>query len=70
MEHAKEQELAHTARNAIYIFSGSSSSSSSDDSSETSLDDSCDSGTRQKSTKPVSSSNKSSKFQEKLRADN
>ena len=68
MEHAKEQEYVHTARNSIYIFSDSSSSLSADDSSETSLDDSYDSGTRKKPTKPVSTSNKPSKFQAKLRS--
>ena len=37
---------------------------------ETSSDDSCDSGTRQKSTKPVTSSNKSSTFPDKHKSDN
>ena len=69
-EHTKEQECVHKARNYSYIFSDSSSSSSSDDSMETFLDDSYDSGTRQKPTKKVSSSNKSSTFQAKRRSDN
>ena len=43
---------------------------SSDESLETLSDDSSDSGTRQKQNKPVTSYNKSSKFQAKLRSDN
>ena len=58
------------AQNYIYISSDSSSSSTSDDLLETSLDDSSNSGTRQKPTKPVSSSNKSSTFQAKSNPDN
>ena len=51
MEHTKEQEHVHTARKYIEISSDFSSSSSPDDSSEMSLDDSSDSGTRQKPNK-------------------
>ena len=50
MGHSKKQERAHTARKYIEI---SSDSSSSDDSLETPLDDSYNSVTRQKQTKPV-----------------
>ena len=70
MENAKEQERVHTAQNATYILSDSYPSLSSDDSSETFSDDSSDSGARQNPTKLVSSSNKSSTFQAKLRSDN
>ena len=58
MEHAKEQERVHTAQKYIEFFSDSSSSLSSYALSETLSDDSSDSGTRQKPTKPVMSSNK------------
>ena len=58
MEHTKKQERVHTERNDIYILSDSSSSLSSDVLSEKSFDDSSDSGTRQKPTKPLSSYNK------------
>ena len=70
MEHAKEQERVHMAQKYIEILSDSSSSSSSDDSLETSSDDSSDSVTRQKPTKPVTSSNKSSTFLTKHKYDN
>ena len=69
IEHAKEQERVHTAHKYIDFSSDSSSFLSSDDSSETSPDDSSDSGTRQKPTKPVSSSNKSSTFPAKRKSD-
>ena len=69
IEHAKEQECFHTAQKYIEISSDSSSSSSSDDSSETSSDDSSGSGTRQKPTKLVKSSNKSSTFPDKRKSD-
>ena len=58
------------AQNYIEIFSDSSSSLSSGDSLETLLDDSSDSGTRQKPTKPVTSSNKSSTFPARHKSDN
>ena len=70
MEHAKEQERFHTSQKYIEILSDSLSSSSSDDYSETSLDYSPDSGTRQKPTKPVTSSNKSSTFPAKRKSGN
>ena len=70
MEHAKEQERFHTAQKYIEILSDSSSSSSSDDSSETLSDELSDSGTRQRPTKPVTSSNKSSTFPAKRKSDN
>ena len=49
-------------------MSNSSSSSSSYESLETLYDDSNDSGTRQKPTKPVTSSNKSSTFQSECKS--
>ena len=58
------------AKNYVEISSDSLSSSSSYDSLETSSDDSSDSGTRQKSTKPVTSSNESSTFLAKRKYDN
>ena len=70
MEHAKEQKRVHMVWNYIYLLSYSSFSLSSDDSSETSLDDSYDSGTRQKPTKPVTSSDKSSTFSARRKSDN
>ena len=70
MEHANQQERVHTAKKQIYLSSNSLSYLSSYDSSERLLDESSDSGTRQKLTKPVSSSNKSSTFQVKLRSNN
>ena len=70
MEHTKEQERVHMAQKIIDIFSDSLSSSSSHDSLETYSDDSYDSGTRQKPTKPVMSSNKSSTFPAKCKSDN
>ena len=54
----REQECVRMAHNTIEISSDSSSSSSSDESLEISYDYSSDSGTRQKLTKPVTSSNK------------
>ena len=59
-------------RQKIYIenLSDSLSSSSSDDSLETLSDDSSDSGTRQKPTKPVNSYNKSFTFPAKHKSDN
>ena len=53
MEHAKEQEHVHMVHKYIESLSDSSSSFSSYDLLETSNDDSYDSGTRQKPTKPV-----------------
>ena len=53
-----EQERVRMANNYIEISSDSSSSSSSDDSLEFFSDDSSDSGTWQKPSKPVTSSNK------------
>ena len=50
LEYAKEQERVNRAQNYIYLLSDSSSSLSSYYSLETSLDDSSDSGTRQKPT--------------------
>ena len=70
MEHVKEQERVHTAQKYFEISSDSLSSCSSDDSSKTSSDDSSGSVTRQKTTKTVSSSNKSSKFLAKRKSDN
>ena len=55
------------AHNIIII---SYESSSSDDSLETSFDDSSDSGRRERPTKPVTSSNKSSTFLDKQKYDN
>ena len=66
----EEQERVDTAQKYIEILSYSSSSSSSDDSLETFSDDSSDSGTRQKPTKPVTLSNKSSTFPAKHKCDN
>ena len=66
----REQERIQISHNYIKVFSDSSSSSPSDDSLETSADDLYDSGTRQKPTKPVTSSNKSSTFQAKHKYDN
>ena len=54
----REQEHVRMELNYIEISSDSLSSSSSDDSLETSSDESSDSGTRQKTTKLVISSNK------------
>ena len=54
----REQERVRKAQKYIEIPSDSLSSSSSDDLFETSSDESSDSGTRQKSTKPVTLSNK------------
>ena len=70
IEHAKEQERVHTAQKYIKILSDSLFSLSSDNLSEKSSDESSDSGTRQKPTKPVSSYNKSSTFQAKRKYDN
>ena len=70
MEYAKEQELVHTAQKYIEISSDYLSSLSSYDLLEKSPDDSSDSGTSQKSTKPVTSSNKSSTFLAKRKSDN
>ena len=70
MEHTKEQECVHTAQKYIEILSDSSSSLSSYDSSELYLEDSSDSGTREKPTKPVTSFNKSSTFPAKRKYDN
>ena len=58
----REQEHVRMAQNYIDIYYDSLYSSSSDDSLETSSYDSSDSSTRKKPTKPVTSSNKSSKF--------
>ena len=57
-------------QNYIEFFFDSLSSSSSYDSLETFSDDSYDSGIRQKPTKPVTSSNKSSAFTSKHKSDN
>ena len=65
INHSKEQERFHTEWNYIYLLYDFSSSLSSNDYSETS-----DSGTREKPTKPMSPSNKSSTFQAKCRSDN
>ena len=70
MEHAKEQERDHMAQKYIEILSDYSSSSSSDNSSKIFLDGSSYSGTSQKQTKPVKSSNKSSTFPDKHKSDN
>ena len=70
MEHAKEQELVHTPQKYIEISSVSSFLSSSNDSSETSSDDSSESDTRQKPTKAVKLSNKSSTFPDKHKSNN
>ena len=67
---SREQECVRMAQKYIEISFDSSSSSSSDDSLETSSDGSSDSGTRQKATKPETSSNKSSTFPAKHRSDN
>ena len=66
----REQERVRMAQDYIEIFSDSLSSSSSDYSLETLSDDSSDSGTSQKPTKPVTSSNKSSTFLDKQKSDN
>ena len=66
----REQERVRMAQNTIEIQSASSSSLSSDYSLETLSDDSSDSGTSQKPTKPVTSSNKSSTFLDKQKSDN
>ena len=70
MKHTKEQECVHTAQKHIEILSDSFSPSSPYESSETSSDDSSDSGTRQKLTEPVTSSNKSYTFPAKCNSDN
>ena len=70
MEHAKEQERVHTALKYIEMLYDSSSSLSSYYLSETLSDDSSDSGTRQKLTKPVTLYNKSSTFPAKRKYDN
>ena len=70
MEHTKEQECVHMAHEYIEILSDSLSSSSLDEPLETSSDDSSDSGTRQKPTKPLKSSNKLSIFTAKRKSDN
>ena len=70
MEHTKEHDCVHTAHKQIEISSVSLSSSSSDDSLETLSDGSSDSGTREKPTKPVTPSNKSSTFTAKHKSDN
>ena len=70
MEHAKEQEHVYTAQKYIGISSDSLSSFSSDNSSETLSDDSYDSGSKKKPTKPVTSYNKSSTFLAKRKSDN
>ena len=64
------KERVHMAQNYIEISSDSSSSSSSDDLLETSYDESYDSGTSQKPTKPVTSSNKLSTFLAKHKSGN
>ena len=56
----REQERVRMAQNTIEILSDSLFSSSSDDLLEKIYDDSSDSGTRQKPTKPVTLSDKSS----------
>ena len=66
----REQERVRTAHNTIEISSDSSLSSSSDELLETSSDESSDSSTRKKPNKPVTSSNKSSKFWAKHKSDN
>ena len=58
----REKEKVCMAQKYIEISSDSLSSSSSYDSLETLSDDSSDSGTSKKQTKPVTSSNKSSTF--------
>ena len=70
MEHAKEQERVNTAQKYIEILSDSSSLFSLDYLSDTLSYYSYDSGTRQKTTKPVTSSNKSSTFPDKCKSDN
>ena len=70
MEHAKEKGRVCTAQKYIEIPFDSSSLLSSDDWAETLSDESSDSGTRQKSTKPVTSYNKSSTFPAKYNSDN
>ena len=67
---SKEQEHVRMAHNYIEISSDSLPSSSSDDSLETLSDDSSDSGTWQKPTKPVTLSNKLSTFPCKHNSDN
>ena len=66
----KEQERVCMAQNYIEISSDFSSSSSADDSLEASFDYSSDSGARQKTTKPVTSSNESSTIPAKQKFDN
>ena len=68
IEHAKEQGSVHTANKYIEMLFDSSSSS--DDWSEKLSDHSSDLGTRQKPTKPVTSSKKSSTFPAKHNSDN
>ena len=63
----REEERVRMAQNSIII---SSESLSSDDLLETSSDDSSDSGTRQKLTNSVTSSNKSSTFPDKHKSYN
>ena len=65
-----EQERVFMAQNYIVILSESLSSSSSYQLLETLSDDPSDSGTRQEPTKPVTSSNKSSKFLAKHKSGN
>ena len=66
----RKQKLVRMAQITIEISSDYSSSSSSDDLLETLSDNSSDSGTRQKPTKLVTSSNKSSTFPAKHKSDN
>ena len=66
----REKECVRITQNYIEMLSDSSSSSSSEDSLEISYDDSSDSGTRKKPTKPVTSYNKSSTFPAKHKSDN
>ena len=66
----REKEKVCMAQKYIEISSDSLSSSSSYDSLETLSDDSSDSGTSKKQTKPVTSSNKSSTFPAKHKSGN
>ena len=70
MEHKKEQEGVHKAHKYIGISSEILSSSSSYESSKTLSEDSSDSVTKKKTTKPVTSFNKSSTFLAKHKYDN
>ena len=70
IQYAQEQKCVHTAQKYIDIFSDSLSSSSSYDPLETSSGYSSDSGTSQKTTKPVTSFNKLSTFPAKRKSDN